>query len=278
MKKYIFSGSALLLFLTAYAQQESTFTLAEIKTNSHQVIQVSGLNKNTFRLPKSGMMHEFHEGSRLFSTNSKRSKLNGNWQSWYTAGHPCDSGRLVNNLPHGEWKFWDEKGVLKAIRTYDADKFSRVYEEIQRYNPRRSFYQIGAISQKNRLAALHYLRSEYSFPLSREKKYFNSLRQLVQSNINGTYEYQPVFTDCLHEGLYMNFFATGQVKDSGYYKDGLRHGKWEHYDAAGGNRWEGAYQNGIRVKEWKLYNDDNRLKEIVRYDHGEISWRKNFNN
>lgn len=278
MKKYIFSGSAVLFFLTALAQQESTFTLTEIKSNSRPVVHIASLKKNVFHLPKSGMMHEFHEGSRLYSTSSKRSRLNGNWQSWYTAGHPCDSGRLVNNLPDGEWKFWDEKGILKAIRTYDADKFSRVYEEIQRYNPKRSFYSIGAISHNNKEAAFRYLRSEYSFPVSKERKYFTSLRQLVQSNINGSDDYQPVFADCLHEGLYMNFFATGQVKDSGYYKDGVRHGKWEHYEAAGGNHWEGAYQNGTRVKEWKLYSSDKRLKQIIVYNNGEISWRKNFNN
>lgn len=278
MRKYIPLGAAVLFVLSVQAQQERTVIFREVRTGTHPVIQLSSPKGISFSLPSSGVLHEFYEGSRLFSASSKRSKLNGSWQSWYSAGHLCDSGRLVNNLPDGEWKYWDKQGRLAAVRNYHAEKFLRVNEEIERYHPKRSFYSIAALSRQNKHAALHYLSSAYSFAVAQPKTQFTSLRELVRSNTSEAGQYQPVFENCLHDGLYMNFFANGQAKDSGYYKDGLRYGKWMHRDAAGGSWWEGAYQDGTRVKEWKLYNSHGKLKEIAIYQKGEISWRKTFNN
>jgi antitoxin component YwqK of YwqJK toxin-antitoxin module len=276
MNKYISLAGALLFCLIVCAQQESILHSSGITTKSYAVIRVSSPQKLLYQIPAKGLLQEFHEGKLLFSTASRHSKLNGGWQSWYAAGHLCDSGKLVSNLPDGEWKFWGHNGRLKAIRTYDAEKFNRVYEEIHRYNPKRSFYFIAALSQKNIKEALWYLTSVYSLSGKKDRQHFSSLRQQVQSNITVGNSYQPVFSECLHEGLYMNFFENGQVKDSGYYKDGIRNGKWIHYEAPAGNRWEGAYHNGQKIKEWKYYNKEGGLTEIVTYHQGQINWRKTF--
>lgn len=278
MRKCISLGTAVLFILSLKAQQDRTFISAQVRTGTHPVVQLSSPKRISFSLPSNAVLHEFQDGSRLFSASSKHSKLNGSWQSWYSAGHLCDSGRLVNNLPDGEWKFWDEQGRLAAVRNYHAEKFLRVIEEIERFHPKRSFYTIAALSRQNKHTALHYLSSAYSFPPAEPKTPFSSLRELVRSNTSGAGLYQPVFENCLQDGLYMNFFVNGQARDSGYYKDGLRTGKWVHRDAAGSSWWEGAYQDGTRVKEWKHYNNHGKLIEIAIYRKGEISWRKTFNN
>jgi len=277
MKKYISTGSAVLLFLSVYSQQEHTVFSKEVHTKKQTVASVFRQKKIPFTLPANGILLEHNEGNKLFATSSRNSKLNGAWQSWYGTGALCDSGRLVNNLPDGEWKHWNEKGELQAIRHYSADKFYRVTDEMLRYNPKRSFFYLSELYQKDKQAAINYLGTAYSFPSGRSVV-VQSLRQLVFSNISKSDNYRPVFEQCLLDGLYMNFFPGAVIKDSGYYKNGVRTGKWVHRDSAGGLWQQGAYHNSIKVKEWKMYDRNGKLNEIIFYDSkGYVQWRKKFN-
>jgi antitoxin component YwqK of YwqJK toxin-antitoxin module len=232
-----------------------------------------------FNMPQKGILQESFEGKQLFTASVKNGKLNGPWQSWYPGGALCDSGSFVNNLPDGTWQYRDSEGNLLALRQYSADKYMRVKEEMTRYHPKLNFFYLSKMYQQNKTGALHYLSSVSSFPggaISKTKKL--NLKQTVQYNISGSAGYTPVFSNCLHEGLYMNFFTTGHVQDSGYYKDGLRTGKWVHYQSPKGNSYQGQYHHGFRVKDWKVYNAGHRLTELIHYDNtGAIQWRKKMN-
>lgn len=277
MKKCILTGSTILFILSVYSQQENIVFSTEGQKKYQIVVSAFWQKKIPFVLPVNGIVHEQNKGNKLFATCSKNSKLNGAWQSWYTTGVLCDSGRFVNNLPDGEWKHWNEKGELLAIRHYSVDKFQRVTDEMLRYNPKRSFFYLSELYQKDKQAAIHYLDAAYSFP-SRRSAPVHSLRQLVISNISKSDNYRPVFEQCLQDGLYMNFFPGGVIKDSGYYKNGVRTGKWIHRDSADGYWYQGAYQNNIKIKEWKCYDKNNKLLELIFFDNkGHINWRKKIN-
>ena len=146
-----------------------------------------------------------------------------------------------------------------------------------RYNPKRSFFYLSELYQKDKQAALNYLTAAYSFPSGRSAP-VHSLKQLVISNISKSDSYRPVFEQSLQDGLYMNFFPGGSIRDSGYYKNGVRTGKWVHRDSADGPWHLGAYQHSIKIKEWKYYDKNNKLLELIVYDNrGHINWRKKIN-
>jgi len=278
MKKYMSVGGVLFLSVFAFSQgQESQVNAFEVHSKGSQVFSVLALKKFSLPLPERAIISESYNGTRLFSVSVHGSKLNGNWQSWYATGVLCDSGRLINNLPDGEWKHWNEKGELLAIRHYSADKFQRVMQEMLRYNPKRSFFYLSELYQKDKQAALNYLTAAYSFPSGRSAP-VHSLKQLVISNISKSDSYRPVFEQSLQDGLYMNFFPGGSIRDSGYYKNGVRTGKWVHRDSADGPWHLGAYQHSIKIKEWKYYDKNNKLLELIVYDNrGHINWRKKIN-
>lgn len=231
-----------------------------------------------FDLPATGFIHSSDSGKPLFSVNVKRGKLNGQWQSWYSNGVSCDSGRMVNNLPDGEWLFRNEDGEIRAIRHYNADKFLRITNEMQRYHPKRSFFYLAALYQQNKRQALHFLDAGYSFPASSMTGKPTTLQQLAEENTSPGAVYKPVFVQCVHDGLYMNYFPGGIVKDSGMYREGLKSGKWIHRDSAHAGWFQGAYKHGLPVKEWKHFDQDGRLTEILFYDQsGRLHWRKKIN-
>ncbi|MCY7309268.1 MAG: hypothetical protein LH619_00690 [Chitinophagaceae bacterium] len=278
MKKIVTAVGGMLIGILAMSQEQDSRLL-------HTQVQGKGIEvasriiqlKLPYTFTEQGTIEEA-ANDKLYSANVKGRKLHGDWQSWYPDGLPCDSGTLIKNLPDGEWKHWNKEGQLIAIRNYDAGKFHQVLEEILRYNPKRNFYYLSTLFQKNRQAALHYLDVSYSFPGNNAASIYSSLKELVSANISGKYHYKPVFEKCIQDGLYMNFFADGNIKDSGYYKNGVRYGKWILRDSAGSNWQQGAYHNGSRIKEWKVYNNDNKLLELIFYNNtGQVSWRKRMN-
>lgn len=231
-----------------------------------------------YELPVSGIVTSSGTDRPLFTVTVKRGKLNGIWQSWYSNRVVCDSGRLVNNLPDGVWIFRNEEGEILSVRHYSADKFFRITNEMQHYHPKRSFYYLAALYQKNKRLALRYLDAAYSFPISSARKPVLSLQELAEANTGSGIPYQPVFLQGVHEGLYMNFFSGGLVKDSGMYKDGMKSGKWIHRDTAQAGWFQGAYKHGLPVKEWKHFDQDGRLVEVLHYDQsGHLTWRKKIN-
>jgi antitoxin component YwqK of YwqJK toxin-antitoxin module len=275
MRKYIPAGILLLLYLPVIAQEEGRGTRKEFNTAEH-VIQVSPTIKSfSIQLPVNAQLQESLEGRLLYLTTVKKSTLHGLWQSWYGNGQTCDSGRLVRNIPDGEWIIRNRAGQLMAVRTFNADGYHRVLEEIKRPNPKRNFYHLGQIAIQNRNLALHFLQAEYSFPDKRKDAQFHSVRELVLANSTGQ-SYRPVFENGLLDGLYMNYFDNGQVKDSGQYQKGIREGYWIHRESPSSETRSGTYRHGLKDQEWKIYSPDGRLQEIILYRKGTLRWQKQF--
>ncbi|MGZ8511464.1 MAG: toxin-antitoxin system YwqK family antitoxin [Chitinophagaceae bacterium] len=233
--------------------------------------------QNKYSLPKQGTINERLNDNPLFAANVKNGKLHGSWQSWYQNGMRCDSGKLVRGLPDGVWRYWDDSGQLIAVRTYNADKYHRVRNEMIRYHPKRVSFPLTVLYQKNKQLAIKYLDAAYSFDNAGRTGKDRSLPELVTKNIMPGNIYRPVFDHALHHGLFMNFFPDGTVKDSGYYKNGLKHGVWFHRDKVRELKYKGIYFNGIKVKEWKSYNASGKLQELSFYtSRGILKWRKQF--
>lgn len=273
MKKTYITYFLLFLFTGSFAQRDDSKEIggSQKEYESNATFFPEG---SRFFLPSQGLINEQLNNKLLYKGYVRNGKLHGKWQSWYQNGLLCDSGKLVKGLPDGVWKYWDANGNLIALRSYSADKYSRIKNEMIRYHPKKISYALTQLYQKNRRSALKYMEASYSFgiPAGREP-----LPELVTKNITPGNAYKPVFEHALHHGLFVNFFPDGNVKDSGHYKNGLRQGVWVHKDTSRKIILKGSYKNGQKSKEWKAYDDSGKLREIIFYTQkGDIKWRKRF--
>ncbi|OSZ77528.1 hypothetical protein CAP36_14200 [Chitinophagaceae bacterium IBVUCB2] len=278
MKKYFFIPAIILLiaqFITAQPPQKvGTVTF---HSTDQKKITIGSFAEWThlIQLPADGAVSAQLQQQLLFSGHVKKQKLHGAWESFYPGNKKLDSGYLRNGVPDGEWKRWDSSGHLLAIRQYDAGKLQQVKEEMRLAHPKKYFYTLSALYKTDRLQALYAISAAYSFSFNQQKRSMQSLLQMVENNSNTANSYIPVFNECLHHGLYMNFFAGGIARDSGYYKNGLRDGVWLHRNSAAGYYFIGSYKNGSPVKEWKQYDEDGRLYAIIFYNkEGREEWTK----
>ncbi|RXK57812.1 hypothetical protein ESA94_20040 [Lacibacter luteus] len=225
-----------------------------------------------FSLTNDGSLQAVTNNGSAYSATGKKGKLHGSWQSSYANGQLLDQGHLIKGVPNGEWKVWNAAGQLIALRTYNADLFHRVKREVELNHPKNYSFAITARYKKEGRDAVKFLQAGSSFIQQRALR-TSDIADLVHINSTDMLHYHPAFNDCLHHGLYMNYFENGIAKDSGHYKEGLRDGVWIHRTTEG--TWKGAYKNGIRYNEWKLYNAMGKLSLIIFYNkQGKETGRK----
>lgn len=212
-------------------------------------------------------------GDTLFSSGLKRGRLHGTWLSWYNPNQLCDSGKLVRNVPDGTWKSWYNNGTPRSIRTYSAYLLHRIKDEIPRKAAKATFFAVTDIAKTDPDHAWQLLTPVYSYvtlAINAANPHIAAPRKLedrVEQNVLQSYQpYLPPFTECLHHGLYMNYYPNGSVKDSGYYSNGLREGVWEEWINNGEMRATGAYHRGIKQDTWRYYTSSGRLIGLKTYN------------
>ncbi len=276
MIRYILIGISVLYSGIVNSQYTKTQSASTEKKsiNGRAATGFISYNLSKYTLPKKAAITGYFKEKKLYSGTTRGHQLNKQWQSWYANGNPCDSGTLIRGIPDGIWKTWDSEGRLTSLRTYDAGKFQRIKSEMIRYNPRMASWYLLKIYQRNKKQATNYLQAGYSYSFSGHRGYHLSLQQSVEENITPGNVYHPVFDDCLHHGLYINYYPNGLAKDSGYYKNGLKDGFWLHRQADR-SFVTGAYKNGVRNGDWKTYAATGKITGIILYSrNGEEEWRR----
>lgn len=208
-----------------------------------------------------GTLTATESGDVVFSTNYRGNYLYGTWIRLYRDGAVLDSGGFKKNVPDGQWLSWYPDGKLRSVRTYSATKFFSITNEISRGNDKISFYTLA------KLGLVH---------PSRFKNIINASNSFVTMSSMPGVAYTPPFTQCLHHGLYMNFYANGAPKDSGYYKDGLRDGIWNEYYENGQVKVSGYYFKGQKNSGWKYYSSKGKLTMLAEFRNGKLTHRKHY--
>jgi len=256
MKKYILTGGMSLLLGLYTHSQFGMFHSDEVERS--EISPTELLNKPA--IPANGFVSGFHSDGRIrYNGTVKNFRLHGEWKSWFEDNILHDEGKLVKGIPDGQWKVWYPNGNLRFIRTYSSDKLKRVKQQWHRPHPKMPNYYITTIYQNNRSRATALVKSSYSF------------KDAVVDN-----SYSPVFTDCIHHGLFMNFYDNGNVKDSGYYKSGIRDGVWIEGINNEEGYWTGNYSKGIKTGTWKRFNQQNKMMEFIVFRNGREDWRKKY--
>lgn len=212
-------------------------------------------------------------GDTLFSGGYKRGRLHGTWMSWYHPEQLCDSGRLIRNVPDGEWKSWYSNGRPRSIRTYSAAMLQRIKNEIPRRASKATFFAITDIAKTDPSYAWQLLTPVYSYvtlavnAANSHTPPIRSLEDRIEQNIlSGHHPYLPPFTECVHHGLYMNYYPNGSVKDSGLYHNGLREGIWVEWINNGTMRSTGVYHRGYKQDSWKYYTALGKMIGVKMYN------------
>ena len=278
MNKYLLiSGLGILFLSNAFSQNKVTYAIPRTLPSPIPVMPAAASHKlhiDDHLSREDNQLTSLNAGGdTLFVSGVKRNLLQGNWISFYKPGQVLDSGRMQKSIPDGEWKTYYPDGTLRTIRTYNAEKLAYVKNEMQRKDGRSTFYALTGIAKQNISAARHLMTASYSYHAlysDHSGEHLNSLSERVAQNASQN-SYHAPFTECLHHGLYVNFFPDGKTRDSGYYKNGVRDGLWNEWNNDATVLAVGSYKQGRPNGDWKFYNKQGKLLYIQLYsDRGKL--------
>jgi antitoxin component YwqK of YwqJK toxin-antitoxin module len=205
----------------------------------------------------------YYESGQLSSEGIlEEGKPNGYWITYYPNGLRKSEGNRLNFLLEGKWKFYDEKGNIENVITYEEGRKNGVY---QYFND--SCILILEEQYKNDLK--EGLQTEYwADTLGGEK--IKSTIPFESNRENGiAYEYAKdgriiTITN------YSKGFSKSVEKINRKDKQGRKQGIWKTFYKNGKLKVEERYKNDLLNGYRKEYNVNGKLEKAVLYVNGEI--------
>jgi len=166
-------------------------------------------------------------------------------------------GRVVNGKANGNWKFYDENGVLLRESYFVNDELNGEYKE---------YHSNGQINSTGRLE---------SGKANGKWKYFNENGTLIQESYwendlrsgktkyyydNGNLKENTLWENGVLTGEAKFYLKSGKPQTFGQYKNGKKDGNWMYHDESGVLDSEVYWENDVESGDYKEYFDNGNLK------------------
>lgn len=191
----------------------------------------------------------------------------GRWIKKYPNNMLMYDGFFTDNIPEGEFKRYDERGMLRAVLTY-SNKGMETEAAIYHSN--------GYLSAKGRYLnrkkeGMWQFYSEFisGYKVS-EENYSGNLRNgcSVKLYPDGTIAEKFTYTNDTARGEWIKYYPDGEVCLRSTLINGRINGKFEAWFENGKLQFSGKYINDKREGTWHIYDKDGTLRYRMEYKGG----------
>lgn len=93
--------------------------------------------------------------------------------------------------------------------------------------------------------------------------------ELVQKfDANGTLVFQVEVLDGVPHGKYVDYYASGAIRETRTYSHGLLHGESFRYSEKGSIIAHAMYENNLKMGTWKIMSDFSPETIVLTYENG----------
>lgn len=211
----------------------------------------------------------------------KNGKPEGYWKSYYVTGVKKSEGKRTNFLLDSIWIFYDQVGDTTEKISYLLGKKNGYYLKYRK-DPSVGLYvwskELYAGDKKEGTAYIYYPDGKIQQTVSYNEGKKEGLSK--EYDINGMVitllEYNDDFlisrekinrTDAkgLKQGVWKDFYQSGNIKTERSYKDDMLHGYYKEYDNRGKLTITMLYDNGAIVKS--RVEDEPDIEIVNKYDN-----------
>ena len=206
-----------------------------------------------------GMLRKREEINKVDDMGLKQ----GPWKEFHPNGKVKMEGGYVDDRRQGIFKEYDAQGNLKDMVKYDGGVVDTNAGETLTVEIKRTFHNNG------RVASL----GSYSKSGKREGlfKEFDTNGAVSSAKI---YQGDQLVSEGLvneqgaMEGAWVEFYATGEKRAEGSYKEGRKDGEWTFFHRSGKVEQKGKYLNGQAQGTWQWYYEAGQLHREELYRKG----------
>ncbi|MBK7383962.1 MAG: toxin-antitoxin system YwqK family antitoxin [Flavobacteriales bacterium] len=187
----------------------------------------------------------------------------GQWKEFHPNGKVRLEGNYVDDRKQGIFKEYDALGNLKDMVKYDGGMVDEGAGEMLTVEIKRTFHpngRVASLGSYSKSGKREGLFKEFSTDgvVSSAKVYKGD--QLISE---GLVNYLGMM-----EGPWVEFYATGEKRAEGAYKEGRKEGDWTFYHRSGKVEQKGKYMNGSAQGTWKWFYEDGTLHREELYRKG----------
>lgn len=188
----------------------------------------------------------------------------GKWLDFWPGGNIHIERNYRDDMLHGYYKEYDEKGKLLVTLLYDYGKVtgtemdsSAEIDIENRYNDGGKLIYSGAYKEGIPVGIHREFNEDGTV---KNAKIYNDNGILISEGI--------VDMEGNRNGPWKDFSASGTVIAEGVYSDNRRSGTWKFYNAAGKLEQAGSYSNGRIDGTWRWYYPEGELLREEDYYQG----------
>lgn len=201
---------------------------------------------------------------RINRTDNKGLKQ-GEWKDFYPNGTIKNERTFKNDLLHGYYREYDNRGKLVMTMLYDSGSIvrSRVEDETDIEIANR-------YDQSGRLIYSGPLRNKVPVGIHREYSVDGKITNAFIYNDNGIKISEGIVDEAGNRnGRWKDFSQDGKLAAEGQYIDNRRTGTWKFYNSLEKPEQTGSYNNGRPDGLWKWYYENGALLREEEYFQGQ---------
>lgn len=207
-----------------------------------------------------GVMSRTERINRTDNVGNKQ----GNWKYFWDNGNLKLEATYLNGKKHGFFKFYDEEGNFLYVEKYDHDQLVEDAKETRQLEKRMTYHPNG----KPAIVATYF--KDKPDGIRRE---FDTAGNVIKGYVfeNGWLRYEGI-TDMngLRQGLWKEYYPTGELRSKGKYKNSKPIGEWNFYFTDKSVEITGSYNNkGHKDGEWLWFYPSGDTMTIANYEDGD---------
>jgi uncharacterized protein len=189
----------------------------------------------------------------------------GEWKEFYPNGNIKTEKTFKDDLMHGYYKEYDNRGKLVLTMLYDNGSIvkSRVEDE-------PDIEIVNKHDQDGKLIYSGPYRNKIPVGIHREYGKDGKVTNAFLYNDNGLELSEGVVDEAGNRnGKWKDFYADGKVKAEGQFTNNRRSGVWKFYNSSGKTEQTGSFNNDHPDGLWKWYYENGALLREEEYFQGQ---------
>lgn len=208
-----------------------------------------------------GVMSRSERINRLDNSGLKQ----GPWKYFWENGNLRLEGSYLNNKKHGFFKYYDENGLFLTVEKYDQDELVTDAKETRQLDRRVAYHPNG----KPSIVATYYQDKPEGV-----RREFDTAGNVTKGYVfeNGILRFEGI-TDMngLRQGLWKEYYPTGELRSKGKYKNSRPVGYWKFYFTDKTVEICGEYNaKGRKTGEWFWFYPSGDTMMSAYYEDGEL--------
>lgn len=199
-----------------------------------------------------------------FNRYNKSGQREGLWKEFFPeSDFILKDGIWSNGKKNGLFQFYDKKGIVIRTELYENDVL--ITDDGGKGN---LTFKVDTLSDG--------LIARGGYSGNKKQGIFHVERSTGERVTNQVFQQGVkvaeglLDADGMRQGIWTEFFFTGEIKAKGEYQDNERVGAWLYFDKQGNTELQGNYWKGKPDGEWLWYYEPNKLHRREHFSRGKL--------